>query len=110
MQIGEEMQEIDRLMGVANRAPSKTGLFDAFELGLPAVWSSRLPIAAPWRPAVFGAGGRFSSLDASVGGLNLLDLVFGEGVVVALVLFSQHDQVVSCDGQRLRGLLQPVQR
>jgi hypothetical protein len=38
-------------MGVANRAPSKPGLFDAFELGLPAVWASRLPIAGPWPPS-----------------------------------------------------------
>src|SRR5438876_11479422 len=55
-------------MGVANRAPSKPGLFDAFEVGLPAVWASRLPIAGPWRPAVSGAGGRFSSADAGVKG------------------------------------------
>ena len=50
MQIAEEMEEIDRLMRVANLAPSKPGLFDAFELGLPAVWASRLPIVGPWRP------------------------------------------------------------
>jgi len=30
-----------------------------------------------------------------VGGLNLLVLVFGEGVVVALALFSQHDQIAA---------------
>ena len=95
-------------MGVANRAPSKPRLFDAFELGLAAVWASRLLIAGPWRPAIFSAGSRFSSLGAIVGGLKLL--VSGEAFVFALVLFSQRDQVVSGDGQRFGGLLQPVQR
>src|SRR5207244_12271689 len=95
-------------MGVANRAPSKPRLFDAFELGLAAVWASRLLIAGPWRPAIFSAGSRFSSLGAIVGGLKLL--VSGEAFVFALVLFSQRDQVVSGDGQPFGGLLQPVQR
>jgi hypothetical protein len=30
MQIGEEMEEIDRLMRVANRSPSKPARFDVF--------------------------------------------------------------------------------
>ena len=108
MQIAEQMKEIDRLMRVANLAPSKPGLFDAFELSLPVVWGSWLLIAVPRRRAVFGAGGRFGPLIARVGGLKLL--VFAEVLVFTLVLFSERDQVVSGDGQRLRGLLQPSAR